>query len=544
MWNYSNYHYTKGGRVVLIRILIADDEGLMLNSMKTIISTNFGDECEVFTAKTGRVAVEIADEEKPDIALMDIHMPGLNGIEAMQKIREKNKNIKFIVITAYNKFDYAKEAINIGVFDFISKPVAKATIIDVLTRAIKNVEEKRKNKIDNIRIREKLETVIPIIENGFVSNLLLQNGSNSENEYYKEIMNIEEKYAYIILLQFGEDYKNGVLTNPVGTGMRLQKEYDQIRKKISDSFHCIIGSMISNKIVIVVFSNKEDVDYDERISIIERTRNLVYTLEESTDARFMAGIGHTMELDKVKESYIEAMRCLEEGESHVAHVDDLPLAGKIEDDYPIDVEKKLFSYIEQGDVIQAKQQAKIFFDILCDKFGQYDDDIKLKVLELVMRAEMMGVNAGGLDYGFRYRKDYLSNVIAMRDYGSLCQWFIEKISIVCENISSKHEDRSETVISKAMDYIDENYTKNISLDDVSKAVNISSYYFSKLFKEEAGVNFIDYLTKKRIDYAKELLEDNKYSIKEVCVMCGYSDPNYFSRIFKKKENVTPSEYRG
>ena len=357
-------------------------------------------------------------------------------------------------------------------------------------------------------------------------------------------MNIEEKYAYIILLQFGEDYKNGVLTNPVGTGMRLQKEYDQIRKKISDSFHCIIGSMISNKIVIVVFSNKEDVDYDERISIIERTRNLVYTLEDSTDARFMAGIGHTMELDKVKESYIEAMRCLEEGESHVAHVDDLPLAGKIEDDYPIDVEKKLFSYIEQGDVIQAKQQAKIFFDILCDKFGQYDDDIKLKVLELVMRAEMMGVNAGGLDYGFRYRKDYLSNVIAMRDYGSLCQWFIEKISIVCENISSKHEDRSETVISKAMDYIDENYTKNISLDDVSKAVNISSYYFSKLFKEEAGVNFIDYLTKKRIDYAKELLEDNKYSIKEVCVMCGYSDPNYFSRIFKKKENVTPSEYRG
>ena len=91
---------------------------------------------------------------------------------------------------------------------------------------------------------------------------------------------------------------------------------------------------------------------------------------------------------------------------------------------------------------------------------------------------------------------------------------------------------------------DENYTKNISLDDVSKVVNISPYYFSKLFKEEAGVNFIDYLTKKRIDYAKELLEDNTYSIKEVCAMCGYSDPNYFSRIFKKKENVTPSEYRG
>ena len=528
----------------MIRILLADDEGLMLNSMKTIIATNFGDECEVFTAKTGRVAVEIAEEEKPDIALMDIHMPGLNGIEAMQKIREKNKNIQFIVITAYNKFDYAKDAISIGVFDFLSKPVSKASIIDVLTRAIKSVEEKRKKKIDNIRIREKLETVIPIIENGFVSNLLLQNGSKSENEYYKEIMNIEEEYAYIILLQFGEDYKNGVLTNPVGTGMRLQKEYDQIRQKISDTFRCIIGSMMSNRIVVVVFSNRESVDYDERISIIERTRNLVYALEESTDAKFMAGIGHTKVLDKVKESYVEAIRCLDEGESHVAHVDDLPLAGKIDEDYPIDVERRMFNYIEQGDTMQARQQAKMFFDMLCEKFGQYDDDIKLKVLELVMRAETMGVNAGGLDYGFRYRKDYLSSVLAMKNYSELSKWFISKISLVCENIAFKHEECSETVISKAMDYIDENYTKNISLDDVSKVVNISPYYFSKLFKEEAGVNFIDYLTKKRIDYAKELLEDNTYSIKEVCAMCGYSDPNYFSRIFKKKENVTPSEYRG
>lgn len=543
MWNNGDNHNSEGGRN-LIRILIADDEGLMLNSMKSIISTNFGEECEVFTAKTGRIAVEIAEEEKPEIAFMDIHMPGLNGIEVMQKIRENNQNIQFIVITAYNKFDYAKEAINIGVFDFISKPVSKGVIIDVLTRAIKDVEEKRKNKIDNIRIREKLETVIPIIENGFVSNLLLQNGSKNENDYYREIMNIDEEYAYIILLQFGEEYEDGVLTNPVGTGMRLQKEFDQIRQKIADSFHCIIGSMMSNKIAVVVLSHNESVDYEERVSIIERTRKLVYSLEDITDAKFMAGIGRTMEIDKIKESYVEALRCLEEGESHVAHIDDLPLVGKIEEDYPIDVERKMFSYIQHGDTMQAKQQAKIFFDLLCKNFGQYDDDIKLKVLELVMRAETEGVNAGGLDYGFRYRKDYLSTVLGMSNYDNLCRWFIEKISVVCDNISSKHEERSETVISKAMDYIDENYTKNISLDDVSKVVNISPYYFSKLFKEEAGVNFIDYLTKKRIDYAKELLEDNEYSIKEVCVMCGYSDPNYFSRIFKKKEGVTPSEYRG
>ena len=106
-----------------------------------------------------------------------------------------------------------------------------------------------------------------------------------------------------------------------------------------------------------------------------------------------------------------------------------------------------------------------------------------------MRAETMGVNAGGLDYGFRYRKDYL-HVSHMKNYSELSKWFISKISLVCENIAFKHEECSETVISKAMDYIDENYTKNISLDDVSKVVNISPYYFSVIAEESINLLII------------------------------------------------------
>nr|WP_298512179.1 AraC family transcriptional regulator [uncultured Marvinbryantia sp.] len=89
----------------------------------------------------------------------------------------------------------------------------------------------------------------------------------------------------------------------------------------------------------------------------------------------------------------------------------------------------------------------------------------------------------------------------------------------------------------------ENYSRDISLDDVSKEVNVSPYYFSKIFKEESGENFTEYLTKIRINKAKELLEDAELSIKEIGVMSGYTDPNYFSRIFKKHTGITPREYR-
>lgn len=94
-----------------------------------------------------------------------------------------------------------------------------------------------------------------------------------------------------------------------------------------------------------------------------------------------------------------------------------------------------------------------------------------------------------------------------------------------------------------MNFIQDNYSREVSLDDVSGEVNISPYYFSKIFKEETGENFIEYLTRIRMEKAKELLKKPEISVKEAGVQSGYTDPNYFSRIFKKQTGMTPSEYK-
>ena len=176
----------------------------------------------------------------------------------------------------------------------------------------------------------------------------------------------------------------------------------------------------------------------------------------------------------------------------------------------------------------------------------YDDteDIQLKVLEFVIFAEREAFFSGGIEtYDFHSRKDYLSSVLRCPDYTSLREWYLEKLEAVCRKIATRREEQSESIISKAKAYIKENFAKELSLDEISRVVNISPYYFSKLFKEESGENFIEYLTRVRISRAKELLSNPALSIKEICGMAGYSDPNYFSRIFKKQEDVTPSEYR-
>lgn len=109
----------------MYRIMLADDEGIVIDSLKFIINKEFGDECTIEFAKTGRNVIELAESFHPDIAIMDIQMPGINGIEAMREIRKTNDNLVFIVMSAYDKFDYAQEAMKLGAIEYLTKPMER-----------------------------------------------------------------------------------------------------------------------------------------------------------------------------------------------------------------------------------------------------------------------------------------------------------------------------------------------------------------------------------------------------------------------------------
>ena len=214
-----------------------------------------------------------------------------------------------------------------------------------------------------------------------------------------------------------------------------------------------------------------------------------------------------------------------------------------DNDYPIEIENSLFATIEEGNVSKADIEARKFYDWMVDNYPQLNEDIRLKVLEMVLWAEKLAYLSGGMTYHFASRHDYLNTINSMKDYDEIKLWFLDRINEATRNISDKKQESSVSVVEKAKEYINENFNKEISLDEVSKKVNISPYYFSKLFKDETGTNFIEYLTDIRINEAKKLLLDRNMSMKEICMAVGYSDPNYFSRTFKKNVGVTPTEYR-
>ena len=525
----------------MYRILIADDEGIMLESLKNIIMKNFPQECEVTTVRSGRMAIEQAELLHPDIVFMDIQMPGINGIDAMGEIRKFNQTALFYVISAYDKFDYAKQAIAMGVERYLTKPVTKSTIIEVVDEAMAKVDRTRRTLRDKLKVQEKLEIVIPVVENNFIGNVLLQNGLDNV-DYYRQLLEIDQEKAYIVTFEFGSEIQGGKLITPVGTNVKAKEFYPDFRAIVKSYMSCIIGEVIANRIVVAVPTD-EELSYENRIKVIENLRALIRHLNERLEVRFRAGIGRAQRIEDLYNSYQESVQALSNGNSSVVHFSDASPHGVYEDDFPIELEYDLFQTVEEGDIDRMNALANRFFDWMIARHPDSTDNIRLKVLEYVLEAEKMAFKAGAVNYGFESRSSYLTEVVAIKEYEQLRSWFLSKMGAACSRVSNRKTEQQESVVSRAEVYIREHYSQDISLDDVSRQVNISPYYFSRLFKEEAGVTFVEYLTSLRIDKAKELIREGKLSIKEVSGAVGYADANYFSRLFKKQTEMTPREYR-
>lgn len=527
----------------MYKILLADDEGIVIDALKFVIEKEFGDECEIAFAKTGRSVIELAETFRPDIAIMDIMMPGINGIDAMKEIRKTNSKTVFIVMSAYDKFDYAKESIALGVLEYITKPMEKNKIVAVLRKAMAEIDNRRIQRSNDLMIKEKLEIVVPIIESGLIYSILFHEKLSEDIENYRTMLGLTQNYGYMISLVSGEAQEGTHMTNAVGSSVKMQRYYKDINEECKKSFNCIVGPIMSNRIAILVPCDTETFTYEERISVIDKARDLIRILRAKTDTDYRIALGSVRPLMDLRTSYNETITALSLATDSVVHVDDLPMQLEYESNYPKELEKKLFDEIREGNTSSVITDCSKFFDWMVQNKDTSMMDVKLKVLEFVLWAEKIAYKSGGMKYTFDSRTSYLPEVVNAVDYETLRNWFIVKMSTACRNVTEKKAEKSTKVIDTAKSYIQKNYNRDISLDDVSREVNISPYYFSKLFKDDTGEGFVEYLTNIRIEKAKELITDTEYSMKEICQMVGYTDPNYFSRAFKKKVGVTPTEFK-
>ena len=245
----------------------------------------------------------------------------------------------------------------------------------------------------------------------------------------------------------------------------------------------------------------------------------------------------------LKPSYNEALSCLNKTEASggIIFAGSLQNQNESHSDNLNEIKKKLYSRLKQGD----SNGLSAFFELYSKQIEQQEADlnkIKNAFFELIVTARNITVEIGG-----NFLSDSFDNVfsaLSSENNFQMLKVFVQKTLMEYLSVIINTREHSENpIIKKACEYIDKNLSQDISLDQVASHVNVSTFYLSKLFKEEKDITFLNFLTDKRLDKSRTLLKQSNLSIKEITSECGWNDQNYFSRLFKNKYGLTPSEYR-
>ncbi|MFZ5351423.1 MAG: response regulator transcription factor [Bacillota bacterium] len=525
----------------LLKLLIADDEYLVIDSLKMIIAKNIKDIDIVGTAVSGREAIEKAVELKPDIVFMDIHMPGIDGMEALRQIRTANSDIAFVILTAYDFFDYAKEAINLGVSEYLLKPINKQKVIETIEKLKENIKHKRKSLIRELELKEKLNRITPYIEEQFISYHLFNIGTVRDIEFYEDIFKVELKqgYAMTILL---EHFEGEIKEDSIKLSIEKQNLYEAFRLELKRLCPCLIGNPLLDRITAFIPVEDELDTYEIRNRSIQIAKRIIDKVRVNTSLKYKIGIGRRYRVDCLTKSFNEAYiaASVPDGQG-IMHFEDITPSNNDTDNYPAHFESTFANRIVSCNIRGAMEVFKEIFFWLKNSYCSDTDKVKSRLIDLIF------VTDKALPYKLadmsKMKQGYVTGILKSSSFEELESQFVQFLSDLSFELESRRKSELDGIIPNVLKYLDDNYYKNITLDDAAKRVNLSYHYFGKIFKDEVGKNFVDYLTELRIEKSMRFLSNSKISIKEICHKIGYNDPNYYCKIFKKITGMTPTEYR-
>lgn len=216
----------------------------------------------------------------------------------------------------------------------------------------------------------------------------------------------------------------------------------------------------------------------------------------------------------------------------------------IKNEYPYEKEKELLLKVKNGDAIGAKATLNELLGYVFFTGGASLEIIKARSLELCTLLSRAAVEGGAaLDEMFGMNYKFIGELSKIEDIEDLSYWTLKVLDRFMENVFNLASSKNGEIIKMAVNYINENYMKNITLDSISNYVHLNASYFSTVFKKETGMKFSDYLNKVRIEESKKLLKDIRYSILEISMDVGFEDQSYYSKVFKKFTGMTPKEFR-
>jgi len=513
------------------KVLVCDDEPLEREVLSIIIKRSDLPLLVVGEARNGFEAVQKAREFCPDIVFMDIKMPGKDGITALNEIKNINPNTKIVIITAYDKFDYAKEALYLSAVDYLLKPVRPEEIQTVLQKIVTLFDDEKVKQTRDIELRNAMKRAGKMLRASMLATMIL--GFDEDERVIKaqaDLLEIEKLPDSILVIVPDVD--------PALPGAELER-YEIFRQveQISNELEIEFVLSLAEEIVTGIDSSKASPEF-----VAEQIR---IKIEEKMQSTVTIGFGKIT--GNSKNIYQEVCMAAKIGKFYLGGnriitqdiIDDMV---ETKENISFEEEEELLDCIRQWQEDKAKEILKeILKKLVLSGHGSvvFCQTRLAELLSLMWRtarqAGLIDQKNRHLDFCHLQKLGKCSNISSML---ACCTGFIDEVFA-----ESNREPQKRNVVKKAVQYINENYNQDLSLTEITKIIFMSPDYFSRLFKKETGCTYADYLTRIRIEEARKFLTNPSYSIAEVGKKVGYLDPNYFSKVFKKIVGLPPTEYR-
>ncbi|BBI31274.1 hypothetical protein KCTCHS21_06730 [Cohnella abietis] len=519
--------------------MIVDDEELLRTGLCKMIERMELPITVVGAACDGVEGLKMMEIDEPNVVLTDIRMPNIDGLALIRKLSEQYPRVRTIILSGYDDFDYAKQAIKLGCKDYLVKPPDFAELSELLSAIYQEFSQEREELIQLSQKNELLVRNQLLLQTDYLRKLISgkPNASISEIKEQAERLNISflsDAYR-LAILNFENRHELLQKYTPKEIGL-LQYACWNITSEITQGAPCFYDEL--EQLIIML---PESYSYEESCEKLQEIRK---SITHYLGLSVTAVLSNFYSLQLMNEGYSEAKRLLtlrllreksvlitvREARAHI-NEDIQPLMQPLRELQLLDTYSDIERQLKQW-VIAVKGSA--YTPAALERLKQ---ELRIALIVLVRKLSIQEDNLGDHE------------TIKWLEQMDMADSFTDCIKPVLQVINQAnkqqetHSPYQSQSVDKAIAFIRANYNQDINLTMISEHVNKNPAYFSVMFKKKTGLGVIEYLTDFRMELAKKLLVETQMKTYQIAESTGYNDPAYFSNTFKRHSGTTPQEYR-
>jgi two-component system response regulator YesN len=530
------------------KLIIVDDEESTSCGLRDYFDWEAYSIEVVGIANDGLTALPMIEQLAPDIVITDVKMPFLNGTDLADKLREKQIQVKIIFISGYEDSEYLKTALKVEAIDYLLKPIQFPELRQVIGKTVGAIREESEQQRLLENMNQKLVQSFPLLREQFLSFLVRdgfhdQETLQSKLDFFEITLPMEGLFG-VLLVGIDDTYQT-FLSMTERNQQLMAFAILNICQEIIDTHSRGYAFQIAPGRFVCILSMHSQDEEDTLYSLLNEMK---MNLERILKWTFTFGVGPTvLQLLDMPISYKQAVTAASQklylGNSRIIMMESLEPAkhaSLLLDSSKADrftMALKMASEEETTVLLQQYfrqiREMKSFTLQQCQQFC-----LHLHLLGTVLCADL-GLVTDDDPQQQKLREQLFHSETLDEMYTLLHHHF----SGLCRIIRDKRELKSNHVVEKIKEIIQTMYPRNLSLNEMAEQVYLTSTYICLIFKQETGETINEYLTKTRLEKAKELLKDPLQKLNHIGQSVGYPDPSYFTRLFKKHTGLTPTEYR-